>query len=120
MKFFIGLIGFLLFMSLVPASIAIQRHLEETTIHVVSKERLLEVSSNDGKSSSSYKNFVYTDDEAYVVDDSFWNWHFRAGTVYAKIPNGPSTCKVTLSGFRSGFFSMYQNIIAAECARAAE
>tara|TARA_R110000782_G_scaffold184799_1_gene275127 strand:- start:1971 stop:2318 length:348 start_codon:yes stop_codon:yes gene_type:complete len=88
---------------------------EVTTLEVVNKERLLQVSSSDGNSSSSYKNFVYTQDESYIVKDSFWNMHFRSGTVYAKIPDNGGSCDVTLVGMRVGFFSMYQNIIKAEC-----
>ena len=97
------------------ASCAVATHLEETEIEVVSKERLLQLSSSsDGGTSSSLRNFVYTADESYVVEDSLWNGHFRAGTVYARIREG-QRCKVTLSGYRFGFFSMYQNIIAADC-----
>ena len=94
----------------------IQTNIEYTTIDVVNKERLLSVSSDsEGKSRSEYKNFVYTADESYIVKDSLWNWHFRAGTVFAQIPDGKSTCEVTLSGYRWGFVSMYQNIIEADC-----
>lgn len=93
----------------------IQTHLEETTIKVVSKERLLSVKTDsDGKSSSKYQNFVYSESETYVVEDSLWNWHFTAGTVYARVKQG-AECKVTLSGYRFGLLSMYQNIISAEC-----
>ena len=97
-------------------SYMINSKIETATIQVVSKERLMKVGTDgEGKSKTSYQNFVYTTDEAYVVEDSIWNWHFRAGTVYAKIPDGEATCDVTLSGMRMGFFSMYQNIIEANC-----
>lgn len=97
------------------ASFAIQRTIEHKTIEVQSKERLMSISTTDeGKSKTSYQNFVYSDDETYVVQDSFWNWHFRAATVYAKIPD-KGICEVTLSGVRWGFLSMYQNIIVANC-----
>lgn len=96
-------------------SYLIQTNIEHRTIKVASKERLMSISTNDdGGTSSSWTNFVYSDDEAYVVKDSFWNWHFRAGTVYAQIREG-ATCNVTLSGYRWGFVSMHQNIIAADC-----
>lgn len=98
--------------SLISYNIA--THIEQKTIVVDGKERLLKVDSSDGKTSSSYKNFVYAGGEAYVVEDSFWNWHFRAGTVYASLREG-ATCQVTLAGYRFGFLSMYQNIIAANC-----
>lgn len=97
------------------ASYTVSRHTEEATITVRSKERLLRVSSNsDGGSTSSYQNFVYTDDEAYTVQDNLWVGHFNARTVWAKIHEG-ATCKVTLSGYRIGWLSMSQNIIAADC-----
>jgi hypothetical protein len=103
---FLGLAG--------GVSYAVQTHTEVRTIHVVSKERLLQVDTDKDGSSSSYKNFVYTDNEAYVVQDSLWNGHFTAGTVYAQI-HANSNCLVTLAGYRFGFLSMYQNIIAAKC-----
>jgi hypothetical protein len=97
------------------ASYAIATHIEHAEIDVVSKERLVQLSSGkNGSSSSSLKNFVYTADEAYVVEDSLWNGHFLAGTVYAKIHEG-QRCRVILSGHRIGFLSMYQNIISADC-----
>lgn len=97
------------------ASCSIQTHIEKTEIAVASKERLLTISNDgEGKSSSKYRNFVYSDTETYVVEDSLWNWHFTSATVYARIKDG-SRCKVTLAGYRFGFFSMFQNIIEAEC-----
>jgi hypothetical protein len=96
-------------------SYKIQTHIETATIEVVSKERLLNLKTDsDGKSSSTWTNFVYAKDETYVVEDSFWNWHFTARTVYAKLQEG-AKCDVTLSGYRLGFLSMHQNIIAADC-----
>ncbi len=93
------------------------RHIEHKSIFVESKERLLRISSDkDGNSSSTYQNFVYASDETYVVADSVFNGHFRAGTVYAQIRE-KANCQVTLSGYRIGFLSLYQNIIAAACER---
>lgn len=83
-----------------------QKHREVTVIEVVGKERV--------PTKDSAKNFVYSSSETYIVKDSIWNGHFRAGTVYAKIPE-KGTCQVTLSGRRMGFISSYQNIIAASC-----
>ena len=103
------------FIGLTAFNIHVKRTVEVTTIQVESKERLLEVSGANGSQSSNHRNFVYSNDETYVVKDNFWLWHFRAGTVYAQIPEGESTCDVTLSGWRMGFLSAYQNIIAADC-----
>jgi hypothetical protein len=84
--------------------------LEEKTISVVSKERITKIS----KDSSTIESYVYSPDETYVVEDSFWNGHFTAMTVYATLKEG-AECRVTLSGWRVGFLSMFQNIIKAEC-----
>lgn len=98
----------------IGTSAFIQRTLEDKTITVTEKERITSFSSSDGTTKTTIENFVYSDEEVYSVKDSLWNWHFRAGTVYAKIPE-TGTCNVTLSGMRIGFFSMNQNIIAADC-----
>lgn len=103
--------GFLV-IAAATSSIWIQRTLEDKTITVVSKERLPTFSSDGGQ--PTHENFVYTDNETYVVKDSFWNFHFKSRTVYAKISDA-GTCDVTLSGIRFGFLSMSQNIIAADC-----
>lgn len=111
-----GLIGVLAIAAIFGAiSYSIQSHIEKTEINVTSKERLLSV-TNDGKgnTSSTYRNFVYTDNETYVVKDSVWNGHFTSATVYARVKIG-SRCKVTLAGYRVGFLSMFQNIIEVEC-----
>lgn len=116
MRHLVGLLAFtLLFIAAVSVSFKIATHIEHAEIAVVSKERLLKISSSsEGKQSSEWRNFVYTADETYVVEDSMWNWHFTSGTVYARIQEG-KRCRVTLSGYRVGFLSMFQNIIAANC-----
>jgi hypothetical protein len=102
----------------IPASLAggyfISQNVEHLQINVVSKERLMKVSSSEGNTKTSFENFVYTDTETFKVEDNLWHWHFRAGTVYAQIHEG-ATCNVTVVGYRWGFLSMYQNIIAANC-----
>ena len=102
----------------VPASLAggyfISQNVEHIQIKVVSKERLMKVSSSEGNTKTSFENFVYTDTETFKVEDNLWHWHFRSGTVYAKIRVG-ATCNVTAVGYRWGFLSMYQNIIEARC-----
>lgn len=99
----------------VLGSYLIQTNIEHRVIKVASKERLMSISTNtDGGTSSKWTNFVYSDDETYVVKDSLWNWHFRSRTVYAQIEVG-ATCRVILSGYRWGFLSMHQNIISADC-----
>lgn len=113
----IGVLAILFIGFMLVASYKIATHIEETTITVVSKERLMEIGTDsEGRSHTTYKNFVYSDDEAYVVADSMWNGHFRARSVYAQVHEG-ATCRVTLSGYRFGFLSMHQNIIAAECSK---
>lgn len=104
----------LLFGAVGFASYTIATHLERKTITVQSKERLMQVSTTDGKTTTTYRNFVYASDETYAVQDSLWNGHFMSATVYAKMREG-ATCDVLLSGYRVGFLSMFQNIIEAEC-----
>jgi hypothetical protein len=111
MRIITVILGFIMAIGLTLSSALIQWQLEEATLTVVSKERLANFRDNQ----TTYENFVYTDDETYVVADSFWNWHFRARTVWAEIPEDGGECQVTLSGVRWGFFSMHQNIISAEC-----
>lgn len=111
MRIITAILGFIFAGALALSSALIQWQVEETTLHVVSKERLANFSNGE----TTYENFVYTDDETYMVADSLWNWHFRARTVWAAIPDDGGTCEVTLSGVRWGFFSMHQNIIAADC-----
>jgi hypothetical protein len=106
--------GFVLIGAMAVGSYLIQTHIEHAEINVVSKERLLKVTTNDGNTSSEYQNFVYSDADTYTVRDSLWNGHFTSATVYARIREG-SRCRVTLAGYRLGFLSMFQNIIEAEC-----
>lgn len=110
-----GIAGIAIVTAALGGSAWIQRTIESATIEVTGKERLMSVSSSDGDTKTTFKNFVYTTDETYAVKDSLWNWHFRAGTVYAQIPDGDAECEVVLSGVRWGFLSMYQNIISANC-----
>lgn len=112
--FWIGGFVILLFVIITFINYSIQTHTETTTLTFVDKERLLVVSSGENGTSSKYENVAYTDDEVYSVQDSFWNWHFRARTVYAQIELGVP-CQVTLSGYRMGYLSMQQNIIAVSC-----
>lgn len=91
-----------------------QTHITTVTATVTGKERITEISGSDGETKTVVKNYVYTDLDTYRVKDSFWNGHFRAATVYASIPE-KGTCELTLSGHRSGFLSLQQNIIAADC-----
>lgn len=96
-------------------SIASALHLEQSTINVVSKERLQSISTNsDGKVSSKQEYWVYSDQDTYRVADSLLQWHFHSGQVYARVTEG-AACDVTLQGYRIGFLSMMQNIIAVDC-----
>lgn len=109
-----GAVGAALVAALAFGSYLNATHIEHKRIFVENKERLLHVSSDKNGSTSSYQNFVYASDETYVVEDSLWNGHFRAGTVYAQV-HDHAFCDVTLAGQRIGFLSLYQNIIAVSC-----
>ena len=84
---------------------------EVMTVDTTGKERRMKV--QDGN--TTYDNFVYTDQGVFVVQDSFWNLHFTSSSVWNDIPNEPATCDIVAVGLRVGFFSMFQNIISAEC-----
>ena len=87
---------------------------ETDIIKVVSKERLMKVTTDNGTTSTEYVNYVYSDKEVYVVSDSIWTFHFTSGTVYAKIqPN--KTCAIATLGYRIGFLSSFKNIVEAKC-----
>lgn len=109
MRFVGTLLACLFFLAIVSFSVASKLHTEESVITVVNKERLYKGS----KDSTSWENFVYTDDDAYVVKDNLLKGHFLAMKVYTAIR--PGTCKVTTTGYRVGFLSMYKNIIKADC-----
>lgn len=92
----------------------ISTHIEERAFTVTGKERLSKVSGADGNTSTNIVNYVYSEDQAYTVKDSLWLGHFTSSTVYAKIQVG-ETCVATLSGYRVGLLSMFQNIVKWEC-----
>lgn len=99
----------------VGLSVASSLHIEKATINVVSKERLQKITSDsDGKITSRQEYWVYSDEDTYRVADSFIQWRFYSGQVYAEVKEG-ATCDVTLQGYRIGFLSMMQNIIEVDC-----
>ena len=87
-------------------------HTEQKTIEVISKDRIMTYNPDSG---SNIENFVYAKDDVYVVKDSLLQGHFRALTTYSQIPEHPSTCDVTVVGYRIGLLSLKQNIIRANC-----
>jgi len=108
-------IGVLVIPVMLASSYMISQNVENKQIQVISKERLMKLSKdNEGNTRTSYQNFIYTEDETYIVEDTIWHWHFRAGTIYAKLKEN-TTCDVKVVGYRWGFLSMYQNIIEADC-----
>jgi hypothetical protein len=100
---------------MMASSYMISQNVENKQIQVISKERLMKLSKDsEGNTRTSYQNLIYTEDETYIVEDSIWHWHFRSGTIYAKLKEN-TACDVKLVGYRWGFLSMYQNIIEADC-----
>jgi hypothetical protein len=108
-------VGLSLFTISATFSVVNALHINEGRIQVVSKERLLKIQSDgDGNTYSRQEYWVTASDDLYRVQDSFLQWHFHSGRVYASIVEG-AKCNVTLQGYRIGFLSMFQNIIAADC-----
>lgn len=78
---------------------------DKITGTVLDKERVV-------KDQSSYY-LIYTDTETFTIQDSTIKWRFDSSDVYGHIEEG-KTYEFTVFGWRSGFFSMYRNIISYE------
>jgi hypothetical protein len=79
---------------------------EEITIKVTEKERIVEGS---GKSTSS-KYLVFTEDEVFENTDSIWFFKFSSSDLQGQLKEGEEY-KVKVCGFRIPFLSSYRNII---------
>lgn len=111
----VGALVAIAFVAAATLGVSSALHIEKTTINVVSKERLQKIiSDSDGKITSMQEYWVYSDEDTYRVADSFIQWHFYSGQVYAEVKEG-AICDVTLQGYRIGLLSMMQNIIEVEC-----
>lgn len=90
---------------------------EYHTATVTDKDRIVETSSDgEGNTTTSSKYLVFTEDTTYELTDSLWHWQWNSSDMYGKISRGTTYCFKTY-GWRSGFFSMYENIVSIEPGR---
>jgi hypothetical protein len=99
---FIILIGALFILDFVGTS-----YYGEHTVtgKVLDKEKVV-------KNQDSYY-LIYTDNETFTIQDSLIKGQWRSSDIYGHIEKG-QTYKLSVFGWRSGFFSMYRNIVKAE------
>lgn len=85
-------------------SIGAPKYYEEhqVTAEVLDKERVV-------KDQSSYY-LIYTENETFTIQDTLIKGQWRSSDIYGNIEEGREY-KFTVYGIRSGFFSMYRNII---------
>lgn len=65
-------------------------------------------------SAQESKYLIFTDAETFENTDSLLALKFNSSDVYGAIQIG-TTCSFTVTGFRIPFFSMYRNILSADC-----
>lgn len=92
----IGLLGYLSFY---------MTYGNEQTIECTVKDKWTKRTSSNG--SDLY--LVSCDDEVYEISDLMFKGKFDSANIYAGLEKGKKY-KITVTGFRFGFFSMYQNI----------
>lgn len=56
---------------------------------------------------------VYTDEETFKNEDSFWNFKYNSSDLHGKLKQD-STYKVEVNGYRIPYFSIYRNIVDIE------
>jgi translation elongation factor P/translation initiation factor 5A len=76
------------------------------SVVIQDKERIV-----SGKES---KYLVFTDRETFENVDSILALKFNSSDVYGRINKG-ATCDFVVTGFRVPLFSMYRNILRANC-----
>ena len=74
----------------------------QVTAKVLDKERVV-------KDQSSYY-LIYTDNETFTIQDTLIKGQWSSSDIYGHVEEGQEY-KFTVYGIRSGFFSMYRNII---------
>lgn len=77
------------------------------TAEIIKTERVI------GADKSS-KYLVFAKDETFENVDSWLALKFNSSDVYGRIASG-QTCELVVTGFRMPIFSMYRNILTANC-----
>lgn len=99
--FTIGVIG------VITYSVFYYSSVEEITITVTDKERIIET---DGDQTTS-KYLVFCNGETFENQDEFFMGKWNSSDIQGKLKND-TTYTVKVIGWRLPFFSMYRNIIS--------
>lgn len=103
--------GIVIFMGLViiglfTYAVCYYNSVEEITITVTDKERIVETA--DGNTTSKY--LVFSDGETFENQDEIIMWKFNSSDVQGQLKKD-STYTVQVIGFRIPFLSTYRNIL---------
>ena len=79
----------------------------EITDTVIGKERVTKTTT---KGLDSYY-LVYCQNETFTIKDTFAYWQYQSSDLYGHLEQG-KTYTFQVYGWRSGFFSMYKNIVS--------
>ena len=99
--FTIGVIG------VITHSVFYYSSVEEITITVTDKERIIE--TNGDQTTSKY--LVFCNGETFENQDEFFMGKWNSSDIQGKLKND-TTYNVKVIGWRLPFFSMYRNIIS--------
>jgi len=105
-KLIIGLIAVAV-IGIVIYNVAYYSTIEDVTIVVTDKERIVE---SDGDKGTTSKYLVFTESETFENTDEFWMGKWNSSDVQGGLKIG-DTATVQVIGWRWSFFSMYRNII---------
>ena len=109
MRSIFGLIVLLIISSIVISTMSYV-HTSTVSVTVTGKERIVK-SDGDGNIESFY--LVYTDKGTMKLEDDLFRGNWNSSDVYGSLRND-FTYTFTTSGYRIGFFSMYQKIIGVK------
>lgn len=99
--------GVLLFLSFLGLPVYKAYFTDETVTALVTEKTTKRTNDED-------KYLIFTEGEVFENTDSLLRLKFNSSDVYAKIVNG-KTCTFTVNGWRFPFFSMYRNVLEANC-----
>ncbi len=107
MKRNISILFTIIIIGVIVYSVAYYSSVEEVTITVTDKERIIET---DGDKTTS-KYLVFSDAETFENQDEFFMGKWNSSDVQGQLKND-STYTAKVIGWRLPLFSMYRNIIS--------
>lgn len=81
------------------------------TVTVKKTEQVTKVTGSGENISVSSYYLVFTDKGVFRIEDQLLFGKFNSSDLYGELEVG-STCQLTTTGYRSGFLSMYPNIVS--------